>query len=285
MAASALLISCGRVDNETEAAPGTKIFQVKGLIRDLAPDRKTATIEHEDIPGLMPSMIMPFDVKEPAQLGGLKAGDAIAFRFVVGEDESWIDEVKKIAPESVQLPRMKPAPVSAAAKRPARVKEGDPLPAFELTSQDGQSFGSASFRGQPLVLTFIFTRCPVPNFCPLMSKNFQELQAGIRNLPQPLDQTHLLSITIDPKFDTPAVLKDYAAGYGADPRTWTFATGGKETIDELVARFAVQRELEGGTIGHGLATALIGPDGTVAKIWRGNGWSAKEVVEEIEAGR
>jgi protein SCO1 len=120
------------------------------------------------------------------------------------------------------------------------------------------------------VLTFVFTRCPVPNFCLRMSNNFEELQAAIKASGGTLATTRLLSITLDPDYDTPKVLSDYAAFRHADPNIWTFATGDEKGIDALTRAFSVYRQNEGGTISHGLATALINPNGTVERIWRGN---------------
>ena len=131
------------------------------------------------------------------------------------------------------------------------------------------------------MLTFIFTRCPVPKFCPLISHNFSELQEAIKADAGAAGKTRLLSITLDPKFDTPEILKSYAQQQKADPQIWTFATGEPAEIDKLTQSFAVFVQPEAGTISHGLATALIGPDGHVVKIWRGNAWKSSEVIDEL----
>jgi protein SCO1/2 len=117
-----------------------------------------------------------------------------------------------------------------------------------------------------------------------MSNNFSELQTAIKSAAGPLAQTRLLSVTLDPGFDTPQILKDYGASKNADPSIWTFVTGKPEQIDPLIAAFSVYRQMEGGTLSHGLATALINPDGTIKKIWRGNGWTPAEVIREINQG-
>jgi protein SCO1/2 len=135
---------------------------------------------------------------------------------------------------------------------------------------------------QPFVLTFVFTRCPVPNFCPRMSNNFEELQKTIKTGSGTVAKTRLLSITLDPDYDTPEVLSDYAAFHHADRQIWTFATGQEREIDALTRAFSVYRQTEGGTISHGLATALIDKNGKIDKIWRGNSWTPTEVIEEIE---
>lgn len=122
----------------------------------------------------------------------------------------------------------------------------------------------------------------MPNFCPLLSRKFAELQSTIKSASGSSAETRLLSITIDPQFDTPAVLKQYREQEGADPNIWAFATGEPAQIDALTKEFAVYRQTEGGTISHGLTTALISPDGKVARLWRGNGWTVDEVVRAVQ---
>ena len=157
------------------------------------------------------------------------------------------------------------------------------MPPFTLITQDGARVSLESFRGRPFVLTFIFTRCPIPNFCPRMSNNFAELQRAIRDGKGKLVRARLLSVTLDPAFDTPQVLKEYGANLQADPTIWSLATGDESEIDSITQIFSVYRQAEGGTISHGLATALIDEDGKIAKIWRGNRWSPEEVLREIAA--
>ena len=157
------------------------------------------------------------------------------------------------------------------------------MPQFRLTNQNSEPISLDTFRGRPFVLTFVFTRCPLPNFCPRMSNNFEELQTAIKTGSDALATTRLLSITLDPGFDTPEVLKSYAGYHHADPQSWTFATDDEKEIEELTRAFSVYRQTEGGTISHGLATALIDNNGKVVRIWRGNAWKPEEVIEEIRA--
>lgn len=157
------------------------------------------------------------------------------------------------------------------------------MPPFSLTNQNGQPISLDTFRGQPFVLTFVFTRCPVPNFCPRMSNNFEEVETAIKGGTGALAATRLLSVTLDPGYDTPKVLSDYAAFHHADSKIWTFATGDEKEIDSLTRAFSVYRQNEGGTISHGLATALINRDGRIEKILRGNTWTPTEVIEAIQA--
>ena len=230
----------------------------------------------------MPSMTMPFLARDSKQIAELKTGDAISFRIAVTQKDFWIENVKKIRRESVNVAEPKrTSPVSANTE--ARLKEGDKMPPFSLTNQNGELISLDTFMGQPFLLTFVFTRCPVPNFCPRMSNNFEELQTAIKGDTGALATTRLLSVTLDPGYDTPKVLNDYAAFHHADSKIWTFATGDEKEIDSLTHAFSVYRQNEGGTISHGLATALINRNGTIERIWRGNAWTPTEVTKAILA--
>jgi protein SCO1/2 len=275
-----VIASCDRSATVDSSA---RSYQVRGIVRGFAPDRSTINVEHEDIPGFMPSMTMPFTPKKPKEIAGLKIGDGIAFRVTVTDSDLFLDQVKKIDSGEVRLPAAIPAP--SLTSRPAdRLKEGETVPSFALTNQDGARLNSESFRGHPYVLTFIFTRCPVPNFCPRISQNFSQLQDAIKSDPTLAAKARLLSITLDPQFDTPEILKAYGDHQHADPGLWSFATGDPAQIDLLTQSFAVYVEPEAGTISHGLTTALIAADGKVVKIWRGNGWQPSEVIDELRRG-
>jgi protein SCO1 len=274
-----VLLGCGRSTNSEERA---EHYDTRGVVRGFSPDRQTIEIQHENIPGYMPSMTMPFVARNLEKIADLKIGDAISFRMAVTQKDFWIENVKKIHREDVNVAEPKQtSPVSADGD--ARVKEGDEMPAFSLTNQNGERISLDTFRGQPFVLTFVFTRCPVPNFCPRMSNNFEELQAAIKAGSSPVATTRLLSVTLDPGYDTPKILSDYAASHHADSKIWTFATGDDKEIDSLTRAFSVYRQNEGGTISHGLATALINRDGRIERIWRGNAWTPAEVTEAIHA--
>ncbi len=277
----ALLVAACHKEAEP-ASVSAQRYEVRGVVRGLPPDRRTIEIEHENIPGFMPRMTMPFAVRDEKEIAEAKVGDAVSFRLNLTARDAWIDQLRKVDPAQVHLP-----PVAGATTPPAdtssRLREGDPMPPFTLINQDGERVTLESFRGRPFVLTFIFTRCPIPNFCPRMSNNFAELQRAIRDGNGKLAKARLLSVTLDPAFDTPQILKEYGASLQADPTIWTLATGAESEIDSITRAFSVYRQAEGGTISHGLATALIDEDGKVAKIWRGNSWSPEEVEREIAA--
>jgi len=272
------LLSCGRSTNSDERADH---YDTRGVVRGFSPDRSTIEIQHENIPDFMPSMTMPFVTRDPKQIADLRTGDAISFRMAVTKKDFWIENVKKIRREDVNVAEPKrTSPVSA--DRDARLTEGDKMRPFSLTNQNGERISIDTFHGNSLVLTFVFTRCPVPNFCPRMSNNFEELQEAIKSGTGRLSTTRLLSVTLDPAYDTPKVLSDYAGFHHADSKIWSFATGDEKEIDSLTRAFSVYRQNEGGTISHGLATALINKEGKIDKIWRGNAWTPAEVIREIQ---
>lgn len=255
----------------------TRQYEVRGIVRAPISEEGAISVEHEDIAGLMPSMTMPFKLQDVAEAADLQPGDAVAFTLILGNESSHIAGVRKIDPASVRLPQ--PEPRSAGADAPVkRVKEGDMWPVFELVDQTGRELGSGDFAGMLTLVDFIFTRCAVPNYCPLMTENFSQIESAL-SADSEKDRVRLLSVSFDP-VDTPDVLTQYAEAKGAG---WTFATGKPEEIDRLTRAFGVRVEEEGGTLNHGLCTALIGPDGRILQIWRGNQWKPQEVVESIRA--
>ena len=273
--------ACEKKSEPAEKTPYR--YQVRGLVRDLPPDHKSVDIEHEDIPGFMPSMTMPFEVRDEKELDHLQIGDAVGFRLNVTQSDSWIDQVKKIDPGEVHLPRHAATSAQLSSAKSERLHEGDAMPDFTLTDENGKPVTLQTFHGHPFVLTFIFTRCPLPNFCPRMSANFAELQKMIRDSAGPVAETRLLSISFDPEHDTPEVLRQYAKHEGADFSIWTLASGTPAEIQRLTKAFSVLVQPEKGTISHSLATALINGDGQITKIWRGNAWTPGEVLEALKS--
>ena len=198
------------------------------------------------------------------------------FELTVTENDSWISHIERIATEAseTQTP-------SATAPNPEaeRLQPGEVVPDFSLTDQNGQPLRLSHFRGKAVLLTFIYTRCPLPNFCPLMSKNFADLQERLnKEFP---NKYRLLSITMDPNFDRPAVLKDYAARYDANEADWSFATGNAEQISFVAGLMGLYYAPENGLISHDFRTALIGPNGRLVHLWKSNVWTPYEVERAV----
>lgn len=265
--AAALLGGCGKAD-------GARKYEVRGIVREPLSQDGEIVVEHEDVAGLMPSMTMPFTPEVKSEAAGFQPGDGVSFTLTLTDKGATIGGIRHIDAASVKLPAPTPRKDSGETKR---VKEGDACPPFSLVDQNGNAFTSSALEGTYTLVDFIFTRCAVPNYCPLMTRNFAQIASSLTAAAP--GKVRLLSVSFDPQ-DTPDVLRQYAAANAAG---WTFATGAPEEVDKLTRAFSVRVEKENGTINHGLCTALIGPDGKVLRIWRGNAWTPEEVVEATRA--
>jgi protein SCO1/2 len=255
-----------------------KTFEVHGTIRSVDIANRLLRITHEEIPNYMPGMTMPFTVKDPALLNGLAPGDSVQFELIVTETDSWIAQVEKIPAGDGAL-GVGNSSATLQERETERLQVGEKLPDFQLTDQDGKPVHLSDFHGKAVVLTFIYTRCPLPNFCPLMSKNFAEVQQRLtKELP---GKYHLLSITMDPDFDRPEVLKEYASRYDANSTDWSFVTGTPEQISFVAGLVGLYYVRENGLISHDLRTALIGPDGKLVHLWKSNVWTPYEVQRMV----
>lgn len=283
---SLLVASCSREAGPQSPAPPAAtstnpiLYQVRGVVVELTPEEKTVRIKHEEIPGYMDAMTMPFEVRDTNELAGLEAGDPVAFRMWVTDDDGWIDQIRK-------LPRPTTNTLSTTGQfrfvrdvEPLNV--GDALPEYRFTNQLGQAVSTAQFRGRALAITFVFTRCPFPTFCPRTMGNFAETQRKLLAQASAPTNWHLLTISFDPAFDTPAVLKAYGVSHGQDARHWTLATGALIDITAIAEQFGLSfwREPEGG-ISHNLRTAVVDPVGRVRKVFIGNKWTSNELVAEL----
>lgn len=251
-----------------------QVFTVTGVVRTpLEGDQ--LVIAHDEIPGYMPAMTMAFTAAEPEAAATLRAGDRVAFRYRVNANGSRAEAFTVVGHEAP------PAAGPARAARSPRLRAGDLVPAFTLVNERGEAVTASSWLGQYTIVTFIFTRCPVPEFCPAMALRFGELQTAIEADPALRDRVRLVSITLDPEFDRPEILQQYGAAIGARPERWSFATGELEQVMALARAFAVYREANGVTLDHTLCTALIGPDGRVVELWRGHGWKSRELLDVL----
>ncbi len=254
-----------------------KRFEVRGQIRGLEGDGKTVRIAHEEIPGYMAAMTMALEVKNPALLNGLRVGDEIGFQLVVTDDDSWISRIDRL---SSQPASARNDAAATAVNEVQRVQTGETVPDFSLLDQNGRTVRLTELRGKAVLLTFIYTRCPLPNYCPLMSKNFASLQERLEK--QFPGKFQLFSVSIDPEFDKPEVLKNYASRWSKSEANWTYGTGTREQTDAVGAQFGLVQERTGGLINHDLRTALIAPDGKLVHVWKSNVWTPYEVQRRVE---
>ncbi len=272
---SLFLVSCSK---QEQKPTDLVTFPLKGEVVAIDTVKRRLTVSHEEIPNYMDAMTMPFKVKNLDLLRSVHIGDTIQGVLAVSRTESWLETFTvtgKGEPPSTQL--------TEGSILARMFKEGEPLPAVELTNQNGQKIYLNNFKGKALALTFIYTRCPLPDFCILMTNHFAKIQKNL-NKDKSLDgKWHLISVSFDPKFDTPKALKEYGKTYKADFATWDFVTGDHETILKLTDGFGLSlSDDEGGLIAHNLRTVVIDKEGKLAKVINGNEWTPEEVVEEIK---
>ena len=279
-----LLLSCIAVlvaGCRPHPSANEKRYPINGKVVAVNKTDRTATIEHEDIVGYMPAMTMPFRIKNDADLEMMKPGDQVTGGLVVNDTSSWV-EIATIAEGT--------APLSPTAEIPGEPKPGDEVPDFGLTNQDGKRIHLAQYRGKALALTFVYTRCPQPDQCTLMSTNFATVDKELQKEPDVYPKTHLITISFDPDYDTPKVMRSYGAshtGRYSDEtfQHWEFATGTKDEVKGIAQFFGLRyfQDTESGDeqVIHSLRTAIIGPDGKLVKLYRGNEWKPAEIVSDL----
>jgi protein SCO1/2 len=228
----------------------------------------------------MPAMTMPYTVRNPAELKDRVPGDLIEATLVVEQGGvPFLQQITKTG--SAPLPEDARTTIPAAAGVQF-LQAGDVVPDTPLIDQDGAPITLKSFAGSALAVSFIYTRCPLPQFCPLIDRRFGEVQALAAGDPSLKGKVKLLSISFDPSFDRAAVLRGHAKKAGADPVVWRFATAEEPVVDRLAAAFGVNviREKDG-TITHNLRTAVIDPSGHVVSIVDNNTWTADELASAL----
>jgi protein SCO1/2 len=251
-----------------------KRYALKGKVVAVDKTRHQATIAHEEIKGFMDAMTMPLKVKDDWAMNVLAPGQSIEATLVVQGDRSWIEKLS-ITQASVS---------DAGGASGVSPKPGEAVPDFELVNQDNHRVSLAQYRGRPLLLTFIYTRCPLPDFCPLTSSNFARIHKKVRSIADLGRRPRLLTISFDPEFDTPAVLRQYGRRYMNPPdfNEWVFATGSMEEIRKAAGYFGLTYYPESGQITHNLVTALIAADGKLVQLFQGNQWTPDQIVAALK---
>jgi protein SCO1/2 len=253
-----------------------RTFAAKGVVMEI-PDAQTIVIKHEAISNYMAAMTMPFKVRDEQELWGLHPGDTISFQLKVTTNESWVDLISKTGTSTNAPPAKKLSGASPAVS----ALPGHPLLNYKFTNELGQAVSLNDFRGQALGLTFFYTRCPLPEYCPRLSKNFQEacrLIAAATNAPS---NWHFVSVSFDTEFDTPEMLRAYGRLYGYDPAHWSFLTGPKDKIDEFAKLCGVQIEPDGYTFNHNFRTLIIDAAGHLQMIFPFTGDFSDNIAAEM----
>ena len=272
--ATTLLSACHRANQAV-----AKRYPFTGRVISVDTQAQSALIDGDNIPGFMDAMAMPYKVKPAATLSHLAPGDSISAEVVSepeddnGRSDYWLENVKVTA-HSV-------APAAGTGSLHLPVPR-EPVPDFSLVNQDGKSISLGQYRGKVLLVTFIYTRCPFPDFCPRMSANFAQIYQQLAIDPA-LANVHLLSISFDPDHDSPKVLRDYGFSVAhihdaALFRRWEFAVPHQADLPKVADFFALTVKPEGGLITHNLSTAVIGPDGKIVEWYHGGDWQISDLM-------
>ena len=270
-----LLSSCGK-DEKKQTDIVT--FPVKGEVVRLDVSKKRVTIAHEEIPNYMSAMTMSFKVKDSTLLAGLSVGDSVRGTLAVSRSESWLETISVSGKGEPVAERL------ADDIRIARLfRAGSPLPDLEFTDQDNKAIHLSDLRGKVVAMTFIYTRCPLPDYCIRMSNYFARIERALKKDPSLTNKWHLLSITFDTKHDTPEILRKYGKNYNANFADWSFVTGTEQTIRKATDGFdMIIQTSEGGLIDHNLMTALLDTKGNLVEVFDSNQWNPEDLARRMK---
>jgi len=277
-----LFTACQKAETQT-VSPEAKRYPLKGKVVAVDRAKKKATIKHEEIPGYMDAMTMDFPIREDWVWEDLTAGADIFAELVVDVDGYWLEKIGIVA---LPNPNQSPLPV-----REDVAQIGNQVPNFTLTNQDGKRVSMKDYRGKALAITFIYSRCPLPEYCILMSKHFSDLANQLNGNAELKDKIRLLSVSFDPQTDTPAKLKEYGQGYlGKDAKpdftVWQLATGTDKEIKAVADFFGLRYEVDAQDktqFNHSLRTVVVTPEGKVQKVFAGNEWTPNDLLRELQA--
>ena len=277
----ALSASCNRAQTgSTSSQSGVKRYAFKGKVISVEKNAGTANIDNEPISGFMDAMIMPYTVKPASTLDQLQSGDSITADVVVQADNTyWLENVKVTGHSKA------PGTPTATVHIP---EPGDAVPDFQLVNQNGKRISLHEYRGETLLLTLIYTRCPFPDFCPRVSHEFAAIDRQVQADPARYGKTHLLSVSFDPVHDTPRVLREYGFSCAGsnDPalfKRWEFSAVPAGELPRFADYFALTYKEEGGLITHSLSTAVISRDGKIFKWYHGADWQASDLLQDVAA--
>lgn len=278
-----LISACQKAEIKRVASPDAKRYPLKGKVVSVNTTKKQVEIAHEEIPNYMDAMTMPFPVEDADILSTMTKDAEIRAEMVVDKGDYWLENlVITAAPNPNQ-----PAP--PVDERFAQIDKE--VPNFTLTNQDGKKISFADFRGKALAVTFIYSRCPLPEYCILMSKNFSDLTRQLQNNAELKDKIRLLSISFDPAADTPETLRKYGLGYlGKDAKPdftiWQLATGKDADVRKIADFFGLRYEIDQNDttqFNHSLRTIVVAPDGKVKKVFSGGDWTNDELLRELKS--
>lgn len=281
LALSGAFAGCSKSTPAPAQGTQAKRYHLVGKVVSIDADHATLNVDGQEIPGFMAAMTMPYPVRDGKSLSSLNPGDEITADVVVAGDGAYLENI--VVTKKAAAGAAKPSAGSTHAPQP-----GESVPDFAMIDQDGKRIHLSSFRGDVVLVTFIYTRCPFPDFCPLVSRNFARIYAQLQNDPA-LDakKVHLLTLSFDSKNDTPAVLKKYAHTFdqttGGHPfDRWDFATVPAKELPSVANFFGLYYSFAGGQITHSLSTTVINPDGTIYKWYEENDWRPADLITDAQ---
>jgi protein SCO1/2 len=284
-------LACGAItlagckSSGTASAPAQqKIYHLRGKIVSVDRAAGTLMIDAGEIPGYMEAMTMSYKMVQPETMSELHAGDVITARVVVDQDAAGdlppkLDNIVVVAQARPDYKPMVQYHVPEA---------GDAVPDFALLNQSGKTIHLDQFHGKVVLLTFIYTRCPLADFCPRMSSNFAEIDKALAQDPQAYAKTHLLSVSFDPTYDTPKVLRSYGGAHTGkftqeDFKHWDFAAPPVAELPKVEQWFDLGvTGTDPQNIQHSLSTLVIGKDGKVIAWYPTNDWKVGDVLKQVE---
>jgi protein SCO1/2 len=261
-------------------------YEVTGVLLQVDPQHHSMTVSCKEIPGYMDAMAMPFSVHDSKLFDGLEPGMSLDFSLVVDKDSTYAENIRIHPFESLELDptearRYKVVENAMAARSSADVLHvGQPVPDFSLTDQSRQHISLAQFAGKVVAITFIYTRCPRPDYCVRLSNNFGLLQKRFQS--RLGNDLILLTIVIDPVHDQPETLTAYANTWKADPRTWHFLTGPLPEIQKLCRKFDMVFYPDEALFVHSFHTVVIDRQGRLSANLEGNDFSAKQLGDLVQ---
>jgi protein SCO1/2 len=281
----------GPVSQPASPAPHQVVeYKLSGEVRKVDKEAKEVTIHHREIKGFMDAMTMPFRLDDSAVLDELRPGDEVEGRLRV-ERQNGVIRDYQLSELTVTKPVLPPAlvldlsgPTPKLITRPKLLEPGEPVPDFTMTGQDGKSFKLSDLRGHVVVLTFIYTRCPLPDFCPYMDRKFADLAQSLSTFPRRAEAVRLISISFDPDHDTPEILRKHAQTRGATPPLWTFAVATHDQLSRIAAPLGLVYGPGKNEIIHNLCTAVVDQQGKLARLEVGtqrNKWLSADLLKTV----
>ena len=272
----ALLVGCKK------SSTTAKHYPVRGKVMSKSVATQEITLRHGDVPGFMAAMTMDYSLPNAAVLEDLQPGDQIAAQIAVDPADAshyWLEDVVVTAEALRKGP--------PARNPPHELVAGEPIPDVPLVDQDGHAFHLHDYKGKAVLLTFIYTRCPMPTFCPLITSHFSRIHNSLKQDATLYKQAQLVSISLDPQYDTPPVMKKYGLAYldgtEDDLKSWTFASTSPDDMKTLASAFGLEYFADGNQISHSMSTVLIAKDGRVADVWKGTDWKWEGVFAATKA--